>query len=350
MRYLAARHVSRRAFTLVELLVVIAIIGTLVGLLLPAVQAARESARRSTCMNNTKQIALAVQSYESAARQYPPGNSTELIMNAEYGGKDYRTWAIFLLPYLESAPLYADVMRTMPSVNGATTWQWQVGLAYNSPMAVFCCPSDPNANKVELIAKDSRGFYSNYRGVAGSTTFNPRGKIEGGNAGTYAEPAANASTDGGTRLNGIFFARSKVRPKDVTDGTSKTLVVAEGVNVPYTTAGYWFDTRGSLWMMAYLGSALVSTQNTPNTTVGDRLRYCAPHPRAPCAGLAGGTPGTSANAGPADNMVSYARSYHQGVYAGLADGAVVFYSESVDAAVWTALGTRAGGEAIASQE
>lgn len=291
-----------------------------------------------------------MQSYESATRQYPPGTSTELIMWPDSGGQDYRNWAIFLPPYLESAQLYADVMRTMPSVNGNTTWQWQVGLNNNSPMAVFSCPSDPNADKTQIVANDRRGFYSNYRGVAGSTTFNPRGLIDSGNAGTSAEPAANASTDGGTRLNGIFFARSKVRPKDVTDGTLKTLVVAEGVNVPHTTAGYWFDTRGSVWGFAYFGTTLISTQNTPNTTVGDRLRYCAPHPRAPCAGLAGGTPGTSANAGPSDNMVSYARSYHQGVYAGLADGAVVFYSEGINAAVWAALGTRAGGEAIASQE
>jgi prepilin-type N-terminal cleavage/methylation domain-containing protein len=356
MRSQAVRHVShvsRRAFTLVELLVVIAIIGTLVGLLLPAVQAARESSRRSTCMSNAKQIALAVHSYENARRRYPSGTSAEMIMDPDSSqnapGYDYRNWVILLLPHLEEQQLYADVLRTMPSVRGYadTPAPFTAVPGCNKIMSVFNCPSDPNSSKLKLVAADSpgRGFYTNYHGVAGSTKFNPRGLLSGGNATTRAEPTATGSEDGGTRLNGIFFSRSKVGPKDVTDGTSKTLLIAEGVNVPHTTPDYWLDTRGWVWYCGWLGCTLVSTENTPNTSVGDRLRYCTPHPRAPCAGLAG-----VPQAGPNDNLVQYARSYHPGVYAGFADGSVRFYTETVNAAVWAALGTRAGGELITNDE
>src|SRR5512136_477151 len=100
------RYKKNRAFTLVELLVVIAIIGILIALLLPAVQAAREAARRSSCLNNLTQLGLAVQNYEMARRTYPPGtiNETGPIVNQPTGY--HMSWLVQILPYMEEGNVF----------------------------------------------------------------------------------------------------------------------------------------------------------------------------------------------------------------------------------------------------
>src|SRR5262245_52263708 len=131
---------ARRAFTLVELLVVIAIIGVLVALLLPAVQQAREAARRMTCTNNLKQIAIALHNHHDVKLSFPPGG-----MNTGHNGTPcYTTWTIEILPFMEQTSLYQqyrqDLLNT-DSINRTLVGQQR--------MVPYECPSDPARNKLE---------------------------------------------------------------------------------------------------------------------------------------------------------------------------------------------------------
>jgi prepilin-type N-terminal cleavage/methylation domain-containing protein len=129
---------GKRGFTLVELLVVIAIIGILIALLLPAVQAAREASRRSQCLNNLKQLGLAMQNFHSA-RKFAPPSSTEFGSNGDYQGMP-RSWVTFILPYFEETALGA-------AYNPAKEWYAPENReVVNKPLAVVNCPSTPSAN------------------------------------------------------------------------------------------------------------------------------------------------------------------------------------------------------------
>jgi prepilin-type N-terminal cleavage/methylation domain-containing protein len=203
---------NRRGFTLVELLVVIAIIGVLIGLLLPAVQAARESARRSRCQNNLKQLGLAMHSYHDARNKLPPGYM--LVPDSSLGSPwNHRNlqrrfgWGMLLLPYLEESSLYdqhaaaiADPAGIMPSPSATN------GL--RSRPSVFVCPSD-TLPVVTLWGGRDYGS-SNYVGCYGRTN-----EMSGQNVGNF-----DAAT-------GVLHATSKVGFKEITDGTSQTILLGE---------------------------------------------------------------------------------------------------------------------------
>jgi prepilin-type N-terminal cleavage/methylation domain-containing protein/prepilin-type processing-associated H-X9-DG protein len=304
-----------RGFTLVELLVVIAIIGTLVGLLLPAVQIARESARRSSCVNNVRQIAMAIHNYHDARRVFPYGMINPLAVSAQADGtystalitgtkKDRRCWMLAITPFIELTDVHDLVMKSV-TLNNA----WPFGTAAGSrKYPTFMCASDPNAGKISMAGASSRGFCGNYLACASSGSFGPAG--------------------GGTDLDGISYCVSKTKASDVTDGLSKTALLAECIVVPDTPTV--MDCRGG-YFNAYYGETMFSTRNPPNTTVGDGLSYTRNWP--PLAPT-----GSTAH-------VQYTRSMHRdGVNVAMADGAVRFVTNSVNAAVWTATGSRNGGE------
>ena len=318
----------RRGFTLVELLVVIAIIGTLVGLLLPAVQVARESARRSTCQNRVKQLVLGVLNRVDAQRTFPMGAQTWLdnagptIGGITYGQRRW-SWFVYVLPFVEEQSMYDAQWKFYSS----STWQSApapaTGLSYGSlPQKAtgvpgFMCPSDPTNPK--LNSKDgpasgnNQGFHGNYLLSAGSQTY--------------------GTTSAGTaQLNGLSFPLSAVKTKDVTDGLSKTVAVSEIMLVP-EPVGSVDDTRGRYHNNMH-GGCNFSTFHTPNTTVNDRLPYCSnARALAPCVGGSGA------------NHVIAARSYHAGgVNAAMADGAVRFVTNEISVQIWQAVGSRSGGE------
>jgi prepilin-type N-terminal cleavage/methylation domain-containing protein len=128
---------KRRGFTLVELLVVIAIIATLVGLLLPAVQSARESARRSQCGNNMRQVALAFASYESATRQFP------LAYTSPTSATRYHSWTPFVLPFIEEAAMVASYDFT------TEWWKSPNREIVIRPLRIVQCPSTPTYNRIQ---------------------------------------------------------------------------------------------------------------------------------------------------------------------------------------------------------
>lgn len=201
-----------RGFTLVELLVVIAIIGILVGLLLPAVQAAREAARRMQCSNNLKQIGLALHNYHDANKKFPQG----FTRFHSWG------WGVRILPYIEQTNLHNQLATDSGNwgpINNAANAILLTRLQTKQPN--FLCPSDsaPELNDKRTLGGRQVSM-GNYAGVNGSLLFQHLGiwydaESTAGNPATYV---------GG---NGVLFMDSKIGFQDITDGTSNTLLVGE---------------------------------------------------------------------------------------------------------------------------
>jgi prepilin-type N-terminal cleavage/methylation domain-containing protein/prepilin-type processing-associated H-X9-DG protein len=309
-------RLSRCAFTLVELLVVITIIGILIALLLPAVQAAREAARRSQCCNNLKQIGLAMHNFHTARSAFPVGVATPFRadMTAYFVR---RTWFQELLPYMEltgASEMYEAWVKTAPTTGG--TWadgQWNRPQNTLILSPAFMCPSDPtNPKVVTWQTSPNEGWHGNYVMCAGSTFFNPTSAM-------------------GSDLNGMFFSYSKITAGDVHDGLSNTLMGGEIVLSPDTKGD---DARGRYWNDSLGGNVLFSTLYPPNTTVPDRGYWCQSVPQAPCSSTASAT-----------SLVLSSRSCHSGANNFLfADGSIQSLSHTIDLTVYQGLGTRAGSE------
>ncbi|QDU56712.1 DUF1559 domain-containing protein [Aeoliella mucimassa] len=223
----------KKAFTLVELLVVIAIIGILVALLLPAVQAAREAARRSQCQNNLKQIGLGVLNHESAHRHLPTsgwGWRWHGDPNSGYGEKQPGGWGFTILPYIEQTALHDLGMSLSGNAKDLALKEM-----VETPITIYNCPSrrtyrqypvDRNSYLAYNIRSCTEGdcmvSRTDYRANAGSI-----------NAYTYTEgPSSESGIDTHTKnfnykFNGVSYYRSEVRLAQITDGTSKTIFVGE---------------------------------------------------------------------------------------------------------------------------
>lgn len=321
----------RPAFTLIELLVVIAIIAVLIALLVPAVQKVREAAARAQCESQLKQVGLAMHNYYEVHKKFPPGQSTgneDSVYPPRY--RFHRgCWLQPLLPYIEQANLYKTIDAYDQSFNGAFHYMEQAPLI-ETIIPILMCPSD-NANPKNTTAYVARpagatppergqGFHGNYVVCSGNGYFNP------------------SSSKDGTKLNGIFYALSSTKMKDIVDGTSNTLFSSEIKLIPDTTQN---DLRGRYYNH-FLGEATFSTKERPNTTVPDNSNLCIDDPRAPCQAVA--YPYSSM---PADSVVHSARSWHSGgVNVGLADGSVRFIANSVDLTTYRALGSRDGEDQV----
>ena len=215
---------SNGGFTLVELLVVIAIIGILVGLLLPAVQAAREAARRMQCSNNIKQLALACHNYESAFKSFPAGGIVTYAPGVTVTPANHCTvgqdrtqapWSVLILPFIEGNTLYTKFdlrLRFTGSSNVPGDSPNKDLFSMNNKN--FQCPSDPNSG--------SNINNSNYLGVQGGGT--PTGTT-----------GPICSTQLGQRVffqNGVIYANSRVRMADITDGTTNVFCIGESRYMP----------------------------------------------------------------------------------------------------------------------
>ena len=308
-----------RAFTLVELLVVIAIIGVLVALLLPAVQQAREAARRSQCANNLKQLGVALHNYHDSHRVMPPG--TLGLVNANSGPDTTRfpiTWMPMVLPFMDQAQLWD---RITPDIEAGTSSH--LFAERKRVINGLVCPSDPEGGKIAVNPSDQfrdHGFCGNYVLCYGSKFLTPDADIDDSD-----DTLDDQRDDNAVSRDGMFFARSSIGLDDLSDGTTKTLMGSELVVVP--NQGNNIDLRGGYYF-GRRGSAIFTTMNPPNSPVADRSSSCLNVRGAPC------TTGT-------DNMIYHARSAHEGGVNGMmADGSITFISDSVDTHLFRGLGTR----------
>jgi len=219
-----------RGFTLIELLVVIAIIAVLIALLLPAVQQAREAARRSQCKNNLKQIGLALHNYHDVHRCFAPGwiqmqNASGYTVNPSPTGLQIYAsdspawgWGAFLLPYIDQAALYAETIGKqirLQDVDGA-------GQLAMTPIPTYRCPSDTGPTVRGTDATLLRTATSNYAGSAGHRYL------------TSDTNAANNAAGGKPgETTGLFWGHSKTQLRDIIDGASNTIAVGEAAYVQH---------------------------------------------------------------------------------------------------------------------
>ncbi len=325
----AASKITRpraRGFTLIELLVVIAIIAVLVALLLPAVQQARESARRTQCRNNLKQMALAMHAYQETFGTFPPAACIP-------AGQLFEPWSAHtrLLPYIEQGTL-----RDL--VSWEKTWQTQIGVT-NVRVPTFMCPSEPQDRLRQTVGQD---FYPLNYGVNSGTWF-------------VFDPTTGSVGDGAFCNNQAF------KPAAFTDGLSNTLGFGEVkafqpclsdsnnpsvLNVAVPTSSAIFATYGgnfgpdghTEWCDGDTNQAGFTTTFGPNT----KVPYTS-------GGQTYDIDFISISEGETTNRPTYAaitaRSNHVSlVHVMMLDGVVRGVSDNVDLTVWRALGTRAGGE------
>ena len=335
-------HRRSTGFTLVELLVVIAIIGILIALLLPAVQAARESARRTQCINNLKQLALACHSHHDTHGTLPYGRKYDIW--------DTYSWTQLTLPFIEQESTYEQYWTLLntpfstavPGPNGPIGDDARLRAARHRQIPAWLCPSDqgPVANELNTLAF---GFIrGNYRGCTGSGDMygNPTDSTTGpwGRGVFGVEPGQSIDAGAAVKTRGPRFS-------DVLDGTTNTLLLSEGI-VP-TIPGW----GGALGESIYgnMGGTLFSASLTPNSTSVDRLIGPCPLDlndrvyRQPCTSLGGNAWFTPSG------LASHAaaRSRHPGgVCAALADASVRFFQKSISQNIWRGMGTRGRGETI----
>ncbi len=289
---------NRRAFTLVELLVVIAIIGILVGLLLPAVQAARESARRMQCSNNLRQLGLATHNYESAYGRLPSG----WVSNGLSGEPGWG-WSAALLSFMEGSTI-ANRIDWRVAIEDSMHDQIRVAV-----IPTFVCPSDPFANVFE-IAED-HGGHTHLRAIYGTESVDDGDKLFPISKSNYIAMFGTFELeDAPFRGDGIYFGNSKIKFRDVTDGLSNTIMGGERSG----------QLGGSIWH-----------GNIPE----------AAESQARIVGVADHAPNS-----PSGHFEDF-RSYHTGGANFMrADGSVQWLPATIDENVYRAMATRSGGEAI----
>ena len=335
----------RRAFTLIELLVVIAIIGVLIALLLPAVQTAREAARRAQCQSNLRQLGLAIHNYHDAHQVFPPGRMCNFNVPGE--GRCYSAYA-HLLPYFDQTHVYDMINFAFSPEQGATT----PGVPENTTVLNLCiatllCPSDWLGDKLQ------------------------------GDSGVHSYPLCTGTTyplsprnPWGLKVTGVFFENSSVRARDIADGLSRTVCISENIiatpgssiwdgvtpengfvltlgntNAPPNGPGLTdYDaqctspglalqrTRGSRWLYGAPGHSMYNHHRPPNDTRMD-CRGGLPH---------------SSRSDPYWKELSLSVAAHSkhpgGVNVLHCDGSVAFVDSAISLPIWRALATINGNE------
>jgi prepilin-type N-terminal cleavage/methylation domain-containing protein len=325
------RQPTRRGgFTLVELLVVIAIIAVLVGLLLPAVQSAREAARRSQCSNHLRQTGLALHAFHGVRRHLPPAFAT----TTDPGNVNWRTltttvpghfepgWSCFvsILPFIEHDALHGRLDLTQPIMHASNA----LARSEAALVPTYVCPSDTGVRLIDILDFGESGAAT---ALAGTGTVLARAPVS-----SYTGVLGTTDHEHNGLFDGVFFRNSQVRIDDVTDGTSTTLCIGERMSrlaeatwlgsIPGSEVvhadGWWrqmgYPHRSHNYRPTNVHTTCHIRSSAPNVPSNSPSGFCSPHP-AGCTFL---------------NL----------------DGSVRLISEAVDLATFRALATRAGGEVV----
>jgi prepilin-type N-terminal cleavage/methylation domain-containing protein/prepilin-type processing-associated H-X9-DG protein len=291
-------------FTLVELLVVIGIIGLLVALMLPAIQAAREASRRTQCTNNLRQVGVALQTYESAHRTLPPGYISDFTKDGTDTGPGWG-WAAMLLNNLEERAL-SDSIRFGSAIENPANADIRV-----KPISVYLCPSDPVPPSWEAFRDDTTRTKicdvasANYVGMYGN-----------------AEPGVDGT--------GLFFRNSRIRFREISDGTSHTIAVGERSHALGQSTWVGSVTDAVLAPGPADGIGTYEVEHGATMTLGQAGEHISP-----------GDP-----KGEGDMFHSLHAAGANFVFA---DAHVTFLTSQMDPQVFEAMSTRAGGETISGE-
>jgi prepilin-type processing-associated H-X9-DG protein/prepilin-type N-terminal cleavage/methylation domain-containing protein len=281
---------SRHGFTLLEMLVVVGIIIVLIALLLPAVQQAREAARRLTCSNNVRQLVLAIHNYHAAHRVLPPGSVNETgPVKTGLPTDNHFGWSVQILPQLDEAKLWNQFDFSK------TSYQQ---VAVPAPSMMYC-PSNPMTGAV----------------LTAGTCY----------AGCYHDSAAPIDVDN----NGLLFLNSSVRRKDIADGQAYTLLVGE--HLPATALCEWH--QGSEVTLRYLGGDGIEQYNSSASPITAYYQRVAPDK-------------AQAAAGQPIPPQTFGSVHRGGANFGFADGSVRFVSCDIDDSILRRLGNRRDGDVV----
>ena len=326
------RSLRDKGFTLIELLVVIAIIAILIALLLPAVQQAREAARRSQCKNNMKQMGLALHNYHDVFNKFPLGELDRGRGN----------WKVRILPYVDQAPLYNQLSFNTGNFTAAGG---MLSVLSGTIVTVFNCPSSPLAT-------------TGLSGGNANSSQNAQNHDYTGIMGAYPDPAGRSGEctinyySGGVCKNGLLRVNQVSAIRDNTDGTSNTILVGEqsgDVARQDMRANYWGGWMGTYWGMDGLniGADVVAQGSASSYPIGSgctTLRY-SPNTDQGKATASTCVTGSGCQAPYAYNVPL--NSYHEGgIHALMADGAVRFVSENINITTYLQLGTRDDGNVV----
>jgi prepilin-type N-terminal cleavage/methylation domain-containing protein len=319
------RRLARNAFTLIELLVVIAIIAILIALLLPAVQQAREAARRSQCKNNLKQIGLSLHNYVDVYGLFPPGRVRNTYAPViDVSNSSDITWSARVLPQMDQSPLFQKINFSLEKGDGSPHSDNPDG-ARRQILPVYRCPTDPGRGGIAWTGPDG----TKVTGPGWDTSYAPT---------NYMACLGNTNRTEPT-TPGLFATNSAIRIADILDGTSNTLAISEGIigfpNIVVNdsagacptvtgTIGTGARIRGRSWFYGqYPAVWAFTTRIGPNWS----LNY---------------------DCGDNTNVVNHAaRSLHTGgVQSVFCDGSVRFVSENVNLTTWQNLGDIRDGNLI----
>jgi prepilin-type N-terminal cleavage/methylation domain-containing protein len=292
----------RTGFTLVELLVVIAIIGILIGMLLPSVQSVREAARRATCMNNQRQLAIGLHNYESAYMKFPIGASS-------VNGLCWRVW---VLPFIEQNNLYDLFSFEAGPWNGGPNREGPNKMVHAlNKISIFNCPThvtDIAINGSSTLVDGRRTFTSDYHGVAGPKGFGPFG--------TPYEVQATPAGQGGFALQGTLTRNLAFRMGDFHDGTSNTFAIGE---IAIFWNGQVLGSDGADWVRGIgFENGMASCRNVQN---GINVPYNGVY-----------------------NDISFSSLHPGGVVFGRTDGSTSYVVSQIDLSILKSLSSRNGGE------
>lgn len=349
----SAINQSSSGFTLVELLVVIAIIGILVALLLPAIQAAREAARRSQCLNNIRQAGIAVMNYESARKRLPFGATQRFGIDPKTGAPYTNnptmfSWISDLMPYVEEASLHGQINWKIPLDDRNTATPPDT--SHHIQFQTYLCPSDTRVG----ITNNWYGARGNYAGNVGIGTvwmndtsptqdcanhsLNPQFQCTS-HTGAYppGDSRANPEAPNSSLIRfGTFMVNKGRKISEFIDGTSKTAAICEVRNIEGE------DTRGVL----HFGAGVLYMHDFPpnyiyvpgSSGLKEITRYCISVDFAVCDKSAQDWKGAWRH---------FARSTHPGgVNLMMADTSTRFVADSINGDLWKALATPKGNEAI----